>query len=131
MKQSIFSILFICVFTATNAQSPKPAPIQTIVKSFIVTEQTKKDLPTGVTFINNRLVLQKGFSFLKTINANAQLLINPKGKAVAQFSCTCSNNVGDGCTLKSDGTCFGGGCCELIGSPYSVVTSPIDVKAKE
>jgi hypothetical protein len=129
MQKAILLVFAICFFVQTNAQKIKQEPL--ITKSFVITEQTKKDLPSGVTLVNNRLVLKNGFSFLKTTNGNAQLLINPKGKAVAQFSCTCSNNGGDGCTLKSDGTCFGGGCCELIGSPYSIVASQIDVKIKE
>jgi hypothetical protein len=133
MKHTVFFTLLICVFAEIHAQTPKVAPIQTIVKSFTITEETKKDLPNGVTLVNNKLVLKNGFSFIKSKNKNAQLLINPKGKAIAQFSCNCSNNGGDGCILKSeDGlTCFGGGCCELIGSPYSIVASQIDVKIKE
>lgn len=131
MKSTILAALLICLFVAARAQKIKAVPLQTVTKSFVVSEETKKDLPAGVTLVNNKLVLNKGFSFIKANNSNAQLLINPKGKAVAQFSCTCSDNTGDGCILKTDGTCFGGGCCELIGSPYSVAASQIDVKIKE
>jgi hypothetical protein len=133
MKSTILAALLICLFVAAKGQKTKAVPVQTVTKSFVVSEATKKDLPAGVTLVSNKLVLSKGFSFIKTNNSNAQLLINSKGKAVAQFSCTCSNNGGDGCILKSeDGfTCIGGGCCELIGSPYTVVASQMDVKNKD
>ncbi len=127
MKKTILLALSICLFTVTNAQKTKIAPSQTATKTFLVTEATAKDLPEGVEFVNNKIVLKKGYKFEQMQDGKVGLVSARRTNISASFECWC-NGGNATCVITITGPnlhCVGGACCTI-----STIVSPTKVNLK-
>lgn len=127
MKQTILLALTICLFGAANAQKIKVVPAQTETKTFLVTEATAKDLPEGVEFVNNKIVLKKGYRFEQMQDGKVGLVSARRTNISASFECWC-NGGNATCVITITGSnlhCGGGACCTI-----STIVSPTKVNLK-
>lgn len=129
MKYLILLAMAISLFTATNAQKTKTSPVQKTGKSFIVSAVTAKDLPEGVTFVNDKITLKSGFKFESLPNNGGVKLVNAKGVISGTFECACAGATKCSITiLGSLLTCDGGNCCRFITTIKSSNMSDMQMK---
>ena len=109
MKKTILLALTICIFANVFAQKTKAGNTTT----FELNAATAKNLPEGVSFTNNKVLLLKGYKFVNIPNNGGVNVVNAKGTVSGSFICKCEVG-GTGCQSSNDGssiTCGGSGCC--------------------
>ncbi len=131
MKQYILLAFSISFFTLTNAQKMKTTPVQKPAKTFIVNAATAKDLPSGITFINNKITLKSGYKFEQLPNNGGVNVVNAKAIITGTFECGCSGGATASCTMTILGNtlyCQGGTCCRFITTVDSPKISDMQMK---
>jgi hypothetical protein len=134
MKSIFLLALAICLLVTANAQKNKIAPAKNETKTFVVSEETKKDLPEGVIFANNKLTLKSGYKFEQLPNNAGVKVINEKNsqKPISgTFTCYCSGGAGTACkltTMSSTVFCEGGVCCTITTTINSSIMSNVEMK---
>jgi hypothetical protein len=114
---------FICTLCINaNAQQVLATPSQPVVKTFIITTETAKNLPEGVAYVNNKVTAKPGFKFELSSDRKLIYLKNKNREATATFTCSCGELAGD-CgidyahpndPMSQEIICTGANCCSVV-----------------
>ena len=119
MKTNIFlTSLLLLLFNVVTAQKAKVTNTK-ITKTFVVSEETKKDLPQGVEFVNNNIQCKRGYKFVQLPNNGGVKVVEEKNKRKSisgVFVCNCSTgNFSCSLVISYGGlVCTGSTCCSMV-----------------
>ncbi|MEQ1553653.1 MAG: hypothetical protein ABL929_05715 [Ferruginibacter sp.] len=125
MKKLLLLTFTILFFANVIAQKNKVAAAQTETKTFLITDATAKDLPEGVSYKNNKLIISKSIKYIKS--ADGRSITYRPNNGTYKFTCECAQGSTGTCdwqvvdapdVLECTGSCT---CVKTI----TVITPPI------